>query len=262
MPLDRFVIQLIKFILWFRYRISINGLEEIQQNDKPILFVANHPSLSDPLIVIKTLWPQFKPRALVRDLQIKRPIIGRFVQSFNPISVPDMRKLNRKKALWAKESVRLASEAIKNGDNILLWPTGKLSRDGYDYFLNNSATHTIFNTLPHVRIVALRSQGLWGSRTGWYGGPDTPIWKIALLGFIFVPLNLFFFMPKRRILYEVTELKNLEGLDKIEFNIKLQNYFNEKAQIPQITPLMWWHKVTFRPAVQPKPIEEILEKKI
>ncbi len=260
MNLDRFVIRLIKFILWFRYRISINGLDEIKESDEPILFIANHPSLSDPLIVIKTLWPRFKPRALVRDLQIQRPIIGHFVQSFNPISVPDMRKINRKKARWAQESVTLASEAIKNGDNVLLWPAGKLSRDGYDYFLNKSTTYKIFNAHPHTRLVALRSQGLWGSRTGWYGGPDTPIWKVALLGVIFIPLNLFFVMPKRRIVYDVKEIHNLKGLDKTKFNIKLQTYLNQLPQIPQITPLMCWHKVTFKSAGKPQSIDEILEK--
>lgn len=252
MILDRFVIRLIKFILWFRYRVSTRGLEDIQQGEAPIIFIANHPSLSDPLIVIKILWPLFKPRALVRDLQIKRPVVGRFVQSFNPISVPDMRKLSRENAFYAKESVRLASEALKNGDNILLWPAGKLSRDGYDYFLNKSTTYNLFKSRPHTRIVALRSQGLWGSRTGWYGGPDIPIWKLALLGVIFIPLNFFFFMPKRRIIYDIQEIKDLENLDKTAFNLKLQDYFNSEPQMVQLTPLMWWHKVKFKAASLPK----------
>lgn len=252
MALDRFVIKVIRSILWFRYRITVQGLKDIKQTDAPILFIANHPSLSDPLIVIKILWPLFKPRALVRDLQIKRPIVGYFVQSFNPISVPDMRKISRKKASDAKESVSLASKALENGDNILLWPAGKLSRDGYDYFLNKSTTYNLFKAHPHTRIVALRSEGLWGSRTGWYGGPDIPIWKLALLGFIFIPLNFFFFMPKRRIIYNIQEIKDLDGLDKTAFNLKLQDYFNAQPQMVQITPLMWWHKVTFKAAATPK----------
>ncbi len=252
MTIDRLTIQFIRLILWFRYRISVKGLEKIQNDERPILFIANHPSLSDPLIVVKILWPLFKPRALVRDLQIHRPIIGCFVQSFNPISVPDMRKLSRQTADIAKQSVILAGDAIKKEENVLIWPAGKLSRDGYDYFLNKSATHKIFTAHPQTRIVALRSQGLWGSRTGWYGGPDIPIWKLAVLGLIFIPLNLFFFMPKRHIVYDVEELEGLQGLDKTAFNTKLQNYLNKKPQIPQITPLMWWNKVTFKAAAQPK----------
>ncbi len=257
MAIDRLTILLIKAILWFRYRIAVKGLEKIQNDSRPILFVANHPSLSDPLIVIKILWPLFKPRALVRNLQIDRPFIGRFVQSFNPISVPDMRQLNRKNAEIAKQSVTLAAEAIKNEENVLIWPAGKLSRDGYDYLSNKSSTHSVFNAHPQTRLVALRSQGLWGSRTSWYGGPDIPIWKLALLGLIFIPLNFFFFMPKRRIIYNIEELEGLQNLDKSNFNAKLQTYFNQEPQMPQITPLMWWQKVKILPATQPRPTEEI-----
>ncbi|MFV0430968.1 MAG: lysophospholipid acyltransferase family protein [Alphaproteobacteria bacterium] len=258
--MDKFVIRLIKIILWFRYRISVSGLDEIKQDSRPILFVANHPSLSDPLIVIQLLWHKFHPKALVRDLQINRPIIGACIRSFEPISMPDMRKDAKKKASWARQSIELTKEALGDGHNILIWPAGKLSRDGYDYFIQRSSTHQVFKSRSDCRIVALRSTGIWGSRSSWYNGPDTPIWKIGLMGLIFIPLNLFFFMPKRHIHYEVQELKELEGLERTAFNTRLQNYFNAKPQPAQITPLMWWHKVRFSPAKTPKTAEELLQK--
>lgn len=258
--MDRFVIIIISIILWFRYRITVGGLDKIQQDERPIFFVANHPSLSDPLIVIRLLWNKFQPRAVVRDFQVNRPVIGACIRTFNPISMPDMRQDAKKKAAWARQSIELTAEALQNGDNVLIWPAGKLSRDGYDYFISRSAAHKIYNANPNARVVALRSEGIWGSRSGWYNGPDMPIWKIGLLGLIFIPLNLFFFMPKRRIQYEVKEIENLKGLNRTEFNIKLQDFFNAQPQPPQITPLMWWSKVRFYPAAEPQSTEELLKK--
>lgn len=56
------IINLFVFLLLrLRYRISFTGLEAIKDDGRPILFLPNHQALSDPVIVLSSLYNRFAP---------------------------------------------------------------------------------------------------------------------------------------------------------------------------------------------------------
>ncbi len=245
----------IKLLVWLRYKMSVEGLEQITQmanHKKPIIFVSTHPSLMDPVLLISILWERFRPAVVARDTQIKRPVIGNFLRNFNPISVPDMRSEKKQRYQSAVKAVELTIERIKEGGNILLWPTGKLSRDGYDYLEERSALYAVIQRCPEAHVVAVRSQGLWGGYLSWYNGPDMPVWKAFCWGLLALLVNGFIFTPRRKVHYELKELTGFEGLSKQEVNQKVETYFNGVAQDVQLVPLFWWQKTVVLPAAQPR----------
>ncbi len=246
-----------KTLVWLRYKIYVKGLDEIEQMDdfRPILFVSNHPSLTDPMALISILWKKFKPRSLVRDLQVDRPIIGRLVRDFEPITVPDTRNGIKDKAHLLRESIKISVEEIKKGRNVLIWPAGRLSRDGYDYFEERSGLYTIVSSCPNIRIVAIRSQGIWGSRLSWWNGPDMAVWKAFAIGFICLIINGIFFMPKRKVTYDFTELTGFENLSRKEINQKIQTHLNAIEQPAVEVPLLWWQKTKITALAEPKPFK-------
>ena len=51
--LNRFLRLLIRCLLWLRYRIRVRGLNRIAPPDgRGVLFLANHPALIDPIMVM------------------------------------------------------------------------------------------------------------------------------------------------------------------------------------------------------------------
>ncbi len=255
--MSSFAVWFNKAIVRLRYKVDYKGLDEINQKDdgRPILFVSNHPSLSDPMALMSILWGKFKPRSLVRDLQVERPFIGMIVRDFEPIAVPDTRNGIKDKANLLKQAVNISVEEIKKGRDILIWPAGRLSRDGYDYFEERSGLYTIVSARSDVRVVAIRSQGIWGSRVSWWKGPDMPLWKVFILGVISLIINGVFFIPKRKVTYDFVELTGLEGLPRKEINKKIQMHLNAIKQPAYEVPLFWWQKTKITPAAAPKPFK-------
>lgn len=256
-------LYIIKTLSWLHYKIDVKGLDAIKDHDgRPILFVSTHPCMADPMVLTSVLIKRFKPRPLVRDLQIIRPILGRIVRDFEPITMPNIQnqftngKMSKEdRAYILQESVKLAIAEIKKGRDIIIWPAGRLSRDGYDYFEERSGMYRMIKERPDVRVVAIRSQGLWGSRMSWWKGPDMPLWKVFFIGFFCLIINGFFFMPKRKVTYDFTELTGFEGLSRKEVNQKVQTFFNSLEQPAYEVPLFWWQKTKVYPAAEPKPFK-------
>jgi hypothetical protein len=56
--LNRFLRLFIRCLLWLRYRIRVTGLDRVAPPDgRGVLFLANHPALIDPIMVMTVLWP-------------------------------------------------------------------------------------------------------------------------------------------------------------------------------------------------------------
>ena len=72
-----------------------------------------------------------------------------------------------------------------------------------------SAAHRIISELPDLRVVLVRTTGLWGSSFGWASGKP-PRLKDGLFGHL--PQMLasgLFFMPKRAVHLELSEPDDL-----------------------------------------------------
>jgi len=55
-------------LLALRYRLHIDGLDQVRGLRGPVLILPNHPAYIDPALVFVALWPALKPRPMVFDM--------------------------------------------------------------------------------------------------------------------------------------------------------------------------------------------------
>jgi long-chain-fatty-acid--[acyl-carrier-protein] ligase len=94
--LNRFLRLFIRCLLWLRYRIRVTGLDRVAPPDgRGVLFLANHPALIDPIMVMTVLWPRFRPRVLADRAQARRPGIHFLARRARALEIADMTRDGR-----------------------------------------------------------------------------------------------------------------------------------------------------------------------
>ena len=89
--LNRLLRLILRALLWLRYRIRVKGLDRIASPDgRGVLFLANHPALIDPIILMTVLWPRFRPRVLADRVQIRRPVIHFLARRVRTLEIADI----------------------------------------------------------------------------------------------------------------------------------------------------------------------------
>jgi 1-acyl-sn-glycerol-3-phosphate acyltransferase len=236
---------LLRLILSLRYRVREKGLESISasgRGQKGILFLPNHPALIDPLIVYSRL-AGLRLRPLADQGQmagLAQHLAARIVRA---VIIPDVRRAGRKSAGQAREALDTIIESLGRGDNILLYPSGRVYRSGREELGGNSAAARIMAALPGVRVVLLRSRGLWGSSFS-YAGETVPRFMPCLLaGAWTLLLNGFLFAPRRGVALEWAEPADLprDG-DKMRLNRYLEDYYREVQEEAVRVPRYFWKR--------------------
>ena len=93
-------------------------------------------------------------------------------------------------------------DSLKNGDDIIMYPAGRLYRSQFENLAGNSGIEFIITQVPDARVVLVRTSGLWGSS---YGRANDP--APSLLGSVpaatkYFLSNLLFFGPRRKVTVE------------------------------------------------------------
>jgi long-chain-fatty-acid--[acyl-carrier-protein] ligase len=191
---------LAKFCLWLRYSIRVQGWDEIPKLKKPILILPNHPGLIDPPILITTLWPSLRPRPVVYDQNFRGAFMRFLGYLLNILRVPYMEQASAKAREGAQAVVQAIIGALKAGDTIIIWPSGRIERNGVEVLGGVRALAEILQGVPEADVLLVRTRGVWGSSfsfapTGQHptlgGGMLAGLW--TLLG------NLIFFAPRRPV---------------------------------------------------------------
>ncbi|MCD6364521.1 MAG: AMP-binding protein, partial [Planctomycetes bacterium] len=123
----------------------------------------------------------------------------------------------------------------------LLYPSGHVYRSRYEDLRGNSAVETILKALPNVRVVLVRTRGLWGSSFSWASGNAPKIARIVRSGLVKVLLNAIFFMPRREVTIEFYEPEDLpRKADRETINSSIENFFNQDAPPNTFVPYMFY----------------------
>lgn len=229
------LLYLMRFSLWFRYRVTIKGAEHLNPRElnKPggVLFLPNHPTVFvDPTLVTLAIWKKYPIRPVIVEYMYYTPIIHTIMRFMNALPIPNFvnssNSLKKKKADRVIESI---IEDLRKKENFLIYPAGKTKHQAREV-IGASGVHRIIHAVPEANIVLVRTTGLWGSRfsRALTGGAPPDMFGTIWWGIKVVFKNLLFFTPRRQVTVEFVPA----GPDfpyeasRLEMNRYLEKWYN------------------------------------
>ena len=264
---------LLRAILALRYKVTESGLEGIcvspdsrsrrdadesvapdnlaapdasaapDGNSRPapgILFLPNHPALIDPVIIYSRL-AGLRPRPLADERQMRGPLQSLAARIIHVVTIPDLQKDGKGASAGVMAGLDNIIAALKRGDNVLLYPAGRVYRAARESLGANSAVARILSEAPGARVVLARSAGLWGSAFSYASGATPNFSRLLLRGLLTVLANFVFFTPRREVSIEFVEPLDLprDG-DKMRLNSYLERFYNVAERPAVAVPRYFW----------------------
>ncbi len=228
------LLYFIRFALWFRYRVTVKGLETLTpehlHRKGGILFLPNHPTVFvDPTLIVLALWKKYHLRPVIVEYMYYLPLIYTVMRFINALPIPTFsltsNSLKKKRADRALETI---IQGLKQGENFLLYPAGKTKHQAHE-IISGSGVHRILQAAPNTQVVLVRTTGLWGSKFSRALTGYTPeIFPTIRWGIKTALKNLLFFTPRRKVTLEFTAA----GADfpyhasRLELNRYLERWYN------------------------------------
>lgn len=223
-----------KRLLALRYDIRVKGLDPIAKKqlkkESGILFLPNHPAEIDPVILMSILMKNFQPRPLVVEHFYYMPGMHAFMRLVRAFPIPHVETTaNQWKVKRVEKAFNTIKQGLKDGQNFLIYPSGSLKREGYESIGGNSFIHRLIHEYPDVKIVLIRTTGLWGSCFSRAITGEVPnFWNQALSKIKVVLKNWIFFVPKRKISldFEIDPEDFPREGTRLEINKYLETWYN------------------------------------
>ena len=234
-----------KVALWLRYRIHVRGLEDIKKlGNKSIIFLPNHPCLIDPVILSTTLVKDFRPRALATEKQVRTTPLRFLRKQLRILEIPDLGVVGKTGIDKVEKQITNCVDALRAGDNVLFYPAGRIYRSRFEDLRANGGVKRILELYPEVRIVLVRTRGLWGSSFGRAKGYQTTFIETIVGNLKALLSNFLFFMPRRDVTVEFLNCPDdfPKNGDKEDINRYLEAFYNDNAPHNLYNHYHWWEK--------------------
>jgi len=251
--MDLLLRWLAKFSLWLRYRVRTVGMEQIAAGGtKGILFLPNHPALIDPIILGTVLHKTFRARFLADEDQIDRFFIRRLAGRVNVIPIPDPAKVGAAARQAVEAGLEKCVEALRNGDNVALYPAGQILRGRLTNLRGNSAVEFILGRLPDVRVVLVRTTGLWGSLFSYAPGRVPNVAEVLRKAAVSLLAGGVVFMPRREVTIEFHQPDDLpRSAGREELNRCIEAFYNAGEPPATYVPYSLWERGGVRQMPEP-----------
>ncbi|MHC4716719.1 MAG: AMP-binding protein, partial [Planctomycetota bacterium] len=252
-PVNDLLMLIGRMLLALRYRVRVRGINRIaRKGPGGILFLPNHPGVIDPVILVAHLYGRFRVRALADRDQIDRFFIRSVAWRIGVMPIPDVAKAGPGAAEAIRHVVAECVETLRRGENVLLYPSGRTYRSHLEQVGGTSAVETVLRELPDVRVVLVRTRGIWGSRFTWaWGGPPDvagTMWRGA--GYLLASGILF--APKRPVDIELVEPEDFpRRADRATINRYLERFYNVDAPPNTYVPYTMWERSGLRELPDP-----------
>ena len=237
--LARCILIVAKYCLALRYRLEIKGLEQLEGLEKGLVFLPNHVAFIDPVIIMTLFGKRYGLRPVSDKNQLNIPVFGKAIHAMRPFLLPDVRRGGRKNTEEIHNTLAEASKAVSAGENVLIYPSGRITYDGQEHIQANSAAYQLASQAGATPVL-IRATGLWGSRFSRAYGTEPDLVKLALTALKAVFANALFFMPKRRVVLEIHIAPKESLTDKATFNKTLENFYNSGPNPAYSLPIYFW----------------------
>ena len=220
-----------------RYRVEVDGLPEAAQ-DATYLVLPNHPAMVDPMLVTVVFW-KTPLRGLCDEKFFHAGVVAPAVlRTLGAVPVPDLRK-NRtaKGASIARGLGDIVKNTLAEGGNMIFYPSGHLQTEpDRDDIGTRQLAYNICKDLSEashrarIRILGVRTRGLWGSIWSRAGRSDSPAFVPTFVKSVFLWFFWSPFVPRRRVTMHVEDItervKEWSQGTRLDFNRKLSDWYN------------------------------------
>lgn len=224
---------IVKYLLGLRYELQVTGLDQIQGREG-VLVLPNHPAEIDPIIVSTLFWDTLRLRPVVIESMYNLPFLKPLMKFAKAIPMADMEfESGPFKRRRIERTLLEIGEALRRGENILIYPSGRLSVRGDERIGGNSGVQALLRAAPSACVALVRMRGLYGSifSKATTGGETPAVGKTILQGVRFLLQNLIFLAPKRRVTVEI--VLNPPDFpragDALAINKYLERFYNSPA---------------------------------
>jgi long-chain-fatty-acid--[acyl-carrier-protein] ligase len=240
-PFVRYVLWLLdRLLLPLRYRLRVQGLDELRGVTGPILILPSHPAYVDPLLVLMVLWPRLRPRPMVYEENFRTPLLAPMLKLIDAVQVPDLARASAQARVRTEKAVAAVIAGLKAGNNHILWPAGRAQRNGVERLGAARSVADILQAVPEATVVLVRTRGLWGSQFSYaYTGEQPSLMSNLFLGAGQLLSNMLFFMPRRDVHMTIHHLGRAELPEpqRETLNPWLEAWYNaEGPETPTFVP--------------------------
>lgn len=228
---------ILRGLVSLRFRIKVTGMEALQSKpSRGVLILPNHPAEIDPLILMIVLWPRYRPRPLVVEHFYYQKGLRFFMDLVGALPLPTMDIANPWKVRQVEKLKARVLSGLKEGENFLIYPSGKLKTTPEEQVGGASMVHDFLAQAPDTNMLLVRTTGLWGSHFSRALSNETPDFaKVTWEGFFKVLLkNGLFFAPRREVKVELEWAPDnfpRKG-SRLEVNRALDEWYNRSGPEP------------------------------
>ena len=175
-----------RWVLTRRYRIRVTGDSAVRpfgHSETPCLVLPNHPAMVDPMLVTVTLG-DLELRPLCDEHFLDRGgISAAALKTLGAVRVPDLRKhRSAEGARIARGLTGVVTDALAAGKSVIFYPSGHIWTEPREEIGNRQLAYNVCRELPaNVRVIGVRTTGLWGSIWGRKGRCASPAFALTLL---------------------------------------------------------------------------------
>jgi 1-acyl-sn-glycerol-3-phosphate acyltransferase/acyl carrier protein len=216
-------------LTWLRYRVEIDGLDKLRAVRGAALVLPNHPGHIDPVLVMTHLGGEVPLRPLVVSFMYRPPHLNPLMRFIDALEVPDMVAHSASAREAVEPLIDTVVAGLDRGGKFLIYPSGKLERNGLEQIGSTRAVPDILAKRPDTTVVLVRTVGVWGSMTTFAidgKEPNLIVRFVQAIGIL--AANLLFFAPRRRIkiTIEVFDKSKLPGLTREKLNPFIEEWYN------------------------------------
>jgi long-chain-fatty-acid--[acyl-carrier-protein] ligase len=174
---------------------------------------------------------------------VERPLIGRLARRLGVYAIADATRDGRDAGAQIARMLEESIAGLRRGESLLLYPAGRAYRQRLEDLGGNSAVEWILGSVPDVRVVLVRSRGLWGSGFSYASGRTPSVGRVLRRGLRALLASGLCFAPRRRVTLEFCEPEDLpRSADRATINRYLEHFYNQDAEYRTYVPYSVWER--------------------